>query len=66
LTLTARRAADAAPRPGAGAVNPAYWRGRAHYSERVGDLRTAFDEAGIADRLLVAEPGTWATRSDEA
>jgi len=64
--LASERAADAALLPGAGAVNPAHWRGRAHYSERVEDLRTAFDKAGIAGRLLVAEPGTWAMRSDEA
>lgn len=27
-----------------------------------GDLRAAFDEAGIASRLQVPEPGTWALR----
>jgi L-ascorbate metabolism protein UlaG (beta-lactamase superfamily) len=66
LTLTAQRAADAALLLGARRVLPAHCRGWSHYSEGPGDLRFAFDEAGISDRLQVPEPGTWALRDAAA
>lgn len=62
LTLTADRAADAAILLGAGQVVPAHFRGWGHFSEGAEDLRVAFDEAGIAERLTVPEPGVWAVR----
>jgi L-ascorbate metabolism protein UlaG (beta-lactamase superfamily) len=62
LTLTAPRAADAAVLLGARRVLPAHCRGWSHYSEGPADLSSAFDEAGIASRLHLPEPGTWALR----
>ena len=29
------------------------------YSETIADVRTAFDEAGIADRLVPGDAGYW-------
>ncbi|HLI61459.1 MAG TPA: MBL fold metallo-hydrolase [Solirubrobacteraceae bacterium] len=59
LTLTAPRAADAAVLLGAPTVVPAHYRGWSHYSEGAAELAAAFDDAGIAERLAVGEPGIW-------
>jgi L-ascorbate metabolism protein UlaG (beta-lactamase superfamily) len=57
VTLTAKRAADAARILGARAVIPNHFHGWAHFTEGFEDLRAAFATAGIADRLLPAFPG---------
>ena len=59
LTLTAARAAAAAEILGAKVVIPAHVDGWAHFSEGVGEFLTAFDQAGIANRLKVAPHGDW-------
>lgn len=59
LTLTARQAADAALLLKARQVVPAHYRGWSHYSESGDDLRAAFDDAGISERLRLGAPGTW-------
>jgi len=57
LTLTAKRAAEAARVLDARSVVPIHHHGWAHYSESAADLRRAFAAAGIDDRLLIADPG---------
>ncbi|OBG77188.1 MULTISPECIES: MBL fold metallo-hydrolase [unclassified Mycobacterium] len=59
LTLTSARAAAAAELLGARVVVPAHFDGWAHFSEGLGDVVTAFDQAGIGDRLRVAAHGDW-------
>jgi L-ascorbate metabolism protein UlaG (beta-lactamase superfamily) len=59
LTLTSARAAAAAEMLGASVVIPAHTNGWAHFSEGVDDVVAAFDDAGIADLLALAAPGTW-------
>lgn len=60
LTLTGPRAADVAAVSNAGQVVIAHIAGWSIYSETIDDVRTAFDEAGIADRLVAAMDGHWA------
>ncbi|UMB68814.1 MBL fold metallo-hydrolase [Mycobacterium paraterrae] len=59
LTLTGQRAAAAAEVLGARLVIPAHVDGWAHFSEGVGEVGVAFDEAGLLDRLAVAPYGEW-------
>jgi L-ascorbate metabolism protein UlaG (beta-lactamase superfamily) len=59
LTMTGQRAAAAAEVLGARLVIPAHVDGWAHFSEGVGEVGVAFDEAGILDRLAVAPYGEW-------
>jgi L-ascorbate metabolism protein UlaG (beta-lactamase superfamily) len=57
LTLSADAAAQAAEALGARAVVPVHFEGWAHFTQGADELRSAFAVAGIADRLVVAEPG---------
>jgi L-ascorbate metabolism protein UlaG (beta-lactamase superfamily) len=57
LTLSAEAAAQAAGVLGARAVVPVHYEGWAHFTQGAAELRDAFDAAGIADRLVVPEPG---------
>jgi L-ascorbate metabolism protein UlaG (beta-lactamase superfamily) len=57
LTLSADAAAQAAEVLGARAVVPVHFEGWAHFTQGADDLRTSFAAAGIADRLVVPEPG---------
>ena len=59
LTLNGQRAAAAAEVLGARLVIPAHADGWAHFSEGVGEVGVAFDEAGLLDRLAVAPYGEW-------
>lgn len=63
LTLTASDAADAARILGARIVVPIHHSGWGHYSEGAQELRRAFLEAGLDDRLAIAEPGATVTMS---
>jgi L-ascorbate metabolism protein UlaG (beta-lactamase superfamily) len=60
LTLTGRGAADAAQILGARRVAPAHVDSWTHFSEGADALRQAFADAGIADRLVLVEPGATA------
>lgn len=60
LTLTGPRAADVAATLHVSQVVIAHIEGWSIYSEKIGDVRTAFSEAGIADRLVDTEAGRWA------
>jgi L-ascorbate metabolism protein UlaG (beta-lactamase superfamily) len=57
LTLSAERAVQAARVLGARAIVPLHFDGWAHFTQGAGDLRAAFDAAGLGDRLVVPEPG---------
>ena len=57
LTLSADAAAQAAEVLGARAVVPVHFEGWAHFTQGADDLRASFAAAGIADRLVVPEPG---------
>jgi hypothetical protein len=57
--MTGSRTAAAAEVLGARLVIPAHVDGWAHFSEGVGEIGVAFDEAGILDRLAVAPYGEW-------
>jgi L-ascorbate metabolism protein UlaG (beta-lactamase superfamily) len=57
LTLSADAAAQAAEVLGARAVVPVHFEGWTHFTQGAAELRAAFDAAGIADRLVVPEPG---------
>ena len=57
LTLSADAAAQAAEVLGARAVVPVHFEGWAHFTQGADELRAAFAAAGIADRLVVPEPG---------
>lgn len=59
LTLTGQRVAAAAEVLDARLVIPAHVDGWAHFSEGVGEVGVAFDDAGILDRLAVAPYGEW-------
>jgi L-ascorbate metabolism protein UlaG (beta-lactamase superfamily) len=59
LTLSAQRASAAASVLGAPVVIPAHCDGWAHFSEGRGDIRQAFDEAGLVGCLRTADNGTW-------
>jgi len=62
LTLTAERTADVAQLPRAPHVVPVHCEGWSLYSQGPDDVRHAFDDAGISDRLRYAAPGSWALR----
>jgi L-ascorbate metabolism protein UlaG (beta-lactamase superfamily) len=57
LTLSADAAAQAAEVLGARAVVPVHYEGWAHFTQGADELRVAFAAAGIADLLVVPEPG---------
>jgi L-ascorbate metabolism protein UlaG (beta-lactamase superfamily) len=57
LTLSADGAAQAAELLGVRAVVPVHFEGWAHFTQGAEELRSAFAAAGIADRLVVLEPG---------
>jgi L-ascorbate metabolism protein UlaG (beta-lactamase superfamily) len=57
LTLSAQRAAQAAEVLGSRANVALHFEGWAHFTEGADELRAAFAEAGIADRLIVPERG---------
>lgn len=57
LTLTAADAAEAARILGARTVVPLHTRGWAHFSEGPDAVRQAFEDADLADRLRLPEPG---------
>jgi hypothetical protein len=54
LTLSGERAAEAAQVLSARAA-PLHYEGWKHFSEGLAEIRRAFDAAGLADRLVVAE-----------
>ena len=60
LTSTGARAADIATVLAVPRVVIAHIEGWSIYSETFDDVRTAFSEAGIADRLIAATDGRWA------
>jgi L-ascorbate metabolism protein UlaG (beta-lactamase superfamily) len=60
LTLTAERAADVAQLLGVSYVVPAHCEGWSLYSQTPEDVRRAFDDAGIGNRLRYQRPGRWA------
>jgi L-ascorbate metabolism protein UlaG (beta-lactamase superfamily) len=64
LTLTGPRAADVAAALGVPRVVIAHIAGWSIYSETIADVRVAFDEAGLADRLVAGDAGTWSLRED--
>jgi L-ascorbate metabolism protein UlaG (beta-lactamase superfamily) len=57
LTLTGGDAAEAARVLGTRWVVPLHVQGWAHFSEGPSDVRRAFVDAGLADRLRILEPG---------
>ena len=57
LTLTSEGAAEVARILNARAVVPLHFDGWAHFTEGADQLRAAFEEAGLADLLVLAEPG---------
>jgi L-ascorbate metabolism protein UlaG (beta-lactamase superfamily) len=57
LTLSADAAAQAAEVLGVRAVVPVHFEGWAHFTQGADELRAAFAAAGIADLLVVPEPG---------
>ena len=61
LTLSADAAAQAAQVLGARAVVPVHFEGWAHFTQGAAELGEAFAQAGIGDRLVVAEPGASVT-----
>jgi L-ascorbate metabolism protein UlaG (beta-lactamase superfamily) len=57
LTLSSEAAAEATRILGSRAVIPLHFEGWAHFSEGAETLRSAFEAAGLADRLHIPEPG---------
>jgi L-ascorbate metabolism protein UlaG (beta-lactamase superfamily) len=57
LTLSADHAADVAKILGARMVIPLHFDGWTHFTQGAGELKAAFSGNGIADRVLVLEPG---------
>ncbi|WP_370971893.1 MBL fold metallo-hydrolase [Amycolatopsis sp. cg9] len=57
LTLTSENAVEAAKVLDAAKVVPLHFRGWQHFSEGPDVLRKAFEAAGLADRLVLLEPG---------
>ncbi len=57
LTLTSVQAARAAALLGARRVVPVHCDSWRHFTEGAGDLRQAFARAGLADRLVLLDPG---------
>lgn len=64
LTLTGPRAADVAAALGVPRVVIAHIAGWSIYSENLTDVHVAFDEAGLADRLVAGDAGTWSIVED--
>jgi L-ascorbate metabolism protein UlaG (beta-lactamase superfamily) len=62
LTLSADAAAQAAEVLGVRAVVPVHFEGWAHFTQGAEELRAAFAAAGIADLLVVPEPGASVSR----
>lgn len=60
LSLDSRGAAAAATILGARTVVPAHYDGWAHFSEGRAEMEQAFFEAGLSQRLHIAEHGNWA------
>ena len=60
LTLTGQRAADVTAVLGVPRVVIAHIAGWSIYSQTIDNVRLAFDEAGIAGRLVDADAGSWA------
>lgn len=59
LTLTSVAAAEAAKILGARVVVPVHFEGWTHLTQGRDTLVTAFDRAGLADRLHLPKPGEW-------
>jgi L-ascorbate metabolism protein UlaG (beta-lactamase superfamily) len=59
LTLTSEAAAGAAAILGARVVVPVHFEGWTHFTQGRDTLVTAFDRAGLADRLHLPKPGEW-------
>jgi L-ascorbate metabolism protein UlaG (beta-lactamase superfamily) len=57
LTLDSALSAEAARVLGARFVVPVHYTGWSHFTEGGPDLRAAFDQAGLADRLVLLAPG---------
>ena len=57
LTLTSVQAAEAAQILDATHVVPLHFEGWAHFTDDAKSLRTAFERAGVADRLQLLSPG---------
>jgi L-ascorbate metabolism protein UlaG (beta-lactamase superfamily) len=57
LTLGSAEAAEAAKILRASTVVPLHFNGWTHFTEGADDLRQAFADAGLADRLVLLEPG---------
>lgn len=57
LTLSAERAVEAAQVLGSRAIVPLHFDGWSHFTQGSAELRSAFDAAGIGERLVVPEPG---------
>ncbi|MGW4523137.1 MBL fold metallo-hydrolase [Amycolatopsis sp. NPDC004378] len=57
LTLTSANAVEAAKVLGVPKVVPLHFRGWQHFSEGPDTLRKEFETAGLADRLVLLEPG---------
>ncbi|WIV57341.1 MBL fold metallo-hydrolase [Amycolatopsis nalaikhensis] len=57
LTLTSANAVEAAKVLGAAKVVPLHFRGWQHFSEGPDELRKEFEAAGLADQLVLLEPG---------
>jgi L-ascorbate metabolism protein UlaG (beta-lactamase superfamily) len=61
LTLDSAMAAEAARILGARATVPVHYTGWQHFTEGAQALKDAFDQAGLADRLVLLTPGESAT-----
>lgn len=59
LTLTSVAAAEAAEILGARVVVPVYFEGWTHFTQGPHTLVTAFERAGLADRLHLPKPEEW-------
>jgi L-ascorbate metabolism protein UlaG (beta-lactamase superfamily) len=59
LTLTSEDAARAAAILGARVVVPVHFEGWTHFTQGRDTLATAFERAGLADRLHLPKPGEW-------
>ena len=59
LSLDSVRAAAATAILSPSLVIPAHYDGWAHFTEGRADLGRAFDDAGLAARLQLADLGTW-------
>jgi L-ascorbate metabolism protein UlaG (beta-lactamase superfamily) len=57
LTLSADRAVQAARILESRQIVPVHFNGWAHFTQGADDLRAAFEEAGLGNRVTIAEPG---------